>query len=108
MCGRNRGTGFVPLGLRLCMEGPGLSDQGRSTPVVTFVNSIANFTTINGTWDNQVTSIFNNGTSGKRIAWYTDINYGGARLNLAKGRGLPRLHLSNPLFNDRISSAKFV
>lgn len=81
---------------------------GRSSPVVTFVNSIRDFTTIRGAWDNQVTSIFNNGTSGKRIAWYTDIHYGGSALTLAKGQGVPQLHLTSSLFNDRISSAKFV
>lgn len=81
---------------------------GASTPVVTFQNYIANFTTIAGTWDNQVTSIYDNGTNTSlRIYWYTDINYGGSALTLTPGQGYDQLNVQQPLFNDRISSARF-
>lgn len=78
---------------------------GSSTSRVQFENSIKDLTQFAG-WDNQITSLYNNGNVNPTY-WFTDINYGGSRLKVGLKAGYSELNTQNSLFNDRISSAYF-
>jgi hypothetical protein len=56
--------------------------------------------------DEDVSSVFNNGTSGARTFFYKTANYGGTALIRSKGLGYTNL-ANNGSWNDSISSACF-
>ena len=78
---------------------------GTST-ALTFSCSIRNITTV-ATWDNNITSVYNNSSGGNTAVWFTDINYHGTPFYVAANAGFTRLNESYPNINDHISSGYY-
>lgn len=91
----------------------GWRHKNYSTDLVSFQWSISDYALLSlwGKEDNMTSSVYNNGTTLRAVFWQYK-NYGGPSISLALQNGDRNLADANgtvpKVFNDRISSAKFL